>query len=70
MDLVAPQGVGPSWTRDRTSVPALQGRFLTTGQPEKRFQLFLILEFPSDFFFMDSRPLVKFSILLFVSRMF
>ena len=31
--------------------PCIQGRFLTTGQPEKPFQLFLILEFPSDFFF-------------------
>ena len=28
--LVAPRHVGSSWTRDQTSVPALQGGFLTT----------------------------------------
>ena len=31
--LVALRHVGSSWTRDRTHVPALAGKFLTTGPP-------------------------------------
>ena len=39
LGLVAPEHMGSSWARDWTSVPALQGRLLTSGPPGKPYFL-------------------------------